>query len=92
MSEPGSDAEQPFDLDQGVAGGAALGLAAAGAPVAQGRGAHRVAALDQPLVQPREADPAAPERVGEGSGKLWGTARSPSMVSLLPIPGDWVPP
>ena len=50
----GSDAEQPLDLDEGVARGAALGLAAAGAPVAQRGGAHRVAALDQPLVQPEQ--------------------------------------
>ena len=68
--EPGGEragrhAQQPLDLDQRVARGAALGLAATGAPVAQRCRAHRVSALHESLVQPGQADSAPAQRLGE---------------------------
>jgi hypothetical protein len=62
---PGRHPEQVLDLDQGVTRRATLGLAASGAPVAQRGGAHRMAALDQPLVQPGKAHAALRQSLRE---------------------------
>jgi hypothetical protein len=65
----GCQVQQALDLGQGIAGGAALGLAAARPPVAQSGRADRMAPLDESPVQPGQAHAAMRQRLGERLGE-----------------------